>query len=106
MKHALRLASTCGIALLAVAAVPSAAPKDVDAAFQAFWAARSPQDAAKVVGDIAAAGATFDDAWQRLKAGRPYAANVPKGVVKASHKARGREFFYSLDVPNSYDPAK
>jgi hypothetical protein len=106
MKHALRLASACAVALLAAAAVPSAAANDVDAAFQAFWDARSPQDAAKLVRGIVATGVTFDDALKRLKAGRTYAANVPKGVVKASYKARGREFFYSVNVPDSYDPAR
>jgi len=106
MKHPARLAAVCAVALLAAAVVPSAASKDVDAAFQAFWDARSPQDAAKLVRDIVATGVTFDDALKRLKAGRSYTANVPKGIVKASHKARGREFFYSVNVPDSYDPAK
>jgi poly(3-hydroxybutyrate) depolymerase len=106
MKRALQFAAACAVALLAAAVVPSAASKDVDAAFQAFWNARSPQDAAKLVRDIVATGVTFDDALTRLKAGRSYAANVPKGVVKASYKARGREFLYSVNVPDSYDPTK
>ena len=62
MKHPLRLAAACAVALLAAVVVPSAASKDVDAAFQAFWDARSPQDAAKLVRDIVATGVTFDDA--------------------------------------------
>ncbi len=78
--------------------------RDVDAAFKAFWAARSPQDAAKVIPDIVKSGVSFADALKRLKDGRPYAATVAKGVVKFSYTAHGKEFFYAVNVPDSYDP--
>jgi len=106
MKRTGRLFSACAIAFLAATLAPSAAGKDVESAFSAFWSARSPQDAAKLVPDIVASGVAFDDALKRLKVGRPYAANVRKGVVTTSYRANGLEFFYALNVPDSYDPSR
>jgi acetyl esterase/lipase len=82
------------------------AANDVDAAFKAFWDARSPQDVAKLIPGLIASGVSFDEALKRLKAGRLYSANVPKGVVKSSYRAREREFFFALNVPDSYDATK
>ena len=99
----------CAIPLLAatLATMPgAAAEKDIDAVFKRFWDARTPQDAARVVADIAASGVSFDEALARFKAGRPYAANVPKGVVRASYHVNGVEYFYALNIPASYDPAR
>ena len=106
MTHSFRrLVFVSTLALLAATAAASAASADVDAAFKAFWAASTQQDAAKVVPDLLRSGVTVDEALKRLKAGRPYSAIVPKGVVKASYKAHGKEFFYAVNVPESYDPA-
>jgi acetyl esterase/lipase len=96
-------------ALAYSATMPGAAvgaANDVDAAFKAFWDARSPQDAAKLIPGLLASGVSFDEALKRLKAGRSYSANVPKGVVKSSYRTREREFFYALNVPDSYDATK
>jgi acetyl esterase/lipase len=107
MKHtSVRLVLVAALGLLASTFAASAASADIDAAFKAFWAARTPQDAAKVVPDLLRSGLTVDEAVKRLKAGRPYSPAVPKGVVKASYKAHGREFFYAVNVPASYDPAE
>jgi poly(3-hydroxybutyrate) depolymerase len=96
----------CALAALAASIAVSAASAEVDRAFNGFWAARTPQEAAKLVPDIVRSGVTFDEASRRLKAGRPYAANVPKGIVRSSYQAGGREFFYAVNVPDSYDPAQ
>jgi hypothetical protein len=107
MKPAYWLLSACAVALLAGGAAPAAAAKDVDSIFKAFWDARSPQDASKIAPDIAASGVTFEDALKLFKAGRPYTAKVKKGVVTASYRAPdGLEFFYALNIPESYDPAR
>jgi hypothetical protein len=106
MRHTpLRLVLIGALGLVAAVRLGGAATADVDAAFKAFWAARNPQDAAKAVPDIVTTGVSVADALKRLKDGRPYAPTAPKGVVKASYTAHGREFFYSVDVPASYDPA-
>src|SRR5262245_26696784 len=94
------------VALACVVVAASAASNDVDSAFKAFWDAKQVQDAVKIAPDVVRTGVTFDEAWKRLKAGRPYQAAVPKGVIKASYKAHAKEFFYAVNVPDSYDPAR
>jgi hypothetical protein len=104
MKRLLLLST---IPLLAATLSPSVSAKDVDALFKAFWEAHTPQDAAKIVPDIVGSGVAFDDALKRFKAGRPYAAKVRKGVVTTSYRGpNGLEFFYALNIPESYDPAR
>jgi acetyl esterase/lipase len=94
--------------LLVVLGGPSTAgaAKDIDAAFAAFWEARTPQEAARRVPDVVASGVSFDDAVTRLRAGRPYSSHVPKGVVRRSHVVNGVEYFYAVNVPPSYDPGR
>lgn len=107
MKSTVRLLSACSIVLLTATLAPSAAGKDVDAVFKAFWDAPSPQDAAKIVPDIIATSVSFDEALKRLKAGRPYSAKARKGVVTTSYRApNGLEFFYALNIPEAYDPTR
>src|SRR6267378_832635 len=113
MKQAFRLTVACAVAALATMVAVrvtslelAAATKDVDQAFKAFWDARAPQDAAKAVRDIVASGVTFDDAFKRLKDGRSYSSDVPKGVVRASYRTHGKEFFYAINVPESYDASR
>jgi hypothetical protein len=108
MHTTIRLAAAA--ALAACLALPvrgvTAADAKADQAFAAFWSARSPKDAAKAIPGILASGVTFDDAWQRLRQGRPYAADVATGIVRSSYGAHGREFFYAVDVPRSYSPTR
>ena len=107
MKRASWLPSVCAVVFLAATLLPSTAAKDVDAVFKAFWDARGPQDAAKIVPEIVGSGMTFDEALKRFEAGRPYVANVQTGVVTTSYRAaNGFEFFYALNVPRSYDPTR
>ncbi len=78
----------------------------IDAAFEKFWAAHSPDDADHVVGEIVNTGVTFDDAWKRLKAGRVYSAQKA-GVVTLSNRTKDKiEHFYSVNVPENYDSAR
>jgi predicted esterase len=83
-----------------------AASSAIDQAFEQFWNASSPEAAANTVDAIVKSGVSFDDALARLKKGRTYRNDVPRGVVKLSHRIGGDEFPYQLDVPESYDPAK
>ena len=105
MKRAFWPLFVCAAGVLAATLTPYAAGKDVDAVFKTFWDAHNPQDAAKVVPDIVASGVSFDEALKRLKAGRSYSAKVKKGVVTTSYR-NGLEFFYALNIPESYDPAR
>src|SRR5947207_15895936 len=63
-----------------------AASSAIDQAFEQFWNASSPDAAAKTIDTIVKSGVTFDDAFVRLKNGRAYRADVPRGVVKLTHR--------------------
>jgi len=82
------------------------AASKIDAAFQKFWAADSPADAAKVVPEVIKAGVTFEDAFQRLKAGRTYSAQQAGVIMRSNRTEDGVEHNYAVNVPASYDPAR
>jgi len=78
----------------------------IDSAFQKFWSAASPDEAELYTDDVIKSGVTFDEALQRLKAGRTYTA-AKTGVVMLQNKTKdGLEHFYALNVPANYDPAQ
>lgn len=88
------------------AAAEQASASAADAAFTQFWEARNPQEAAKPAEAVVQSGVSFDAALTRLKRGRPYSSDVPRGVVTLSHRMAGGEFWYRLDVPETYDVAR
>ncbi|MGC4080912.1 MAG: hypothetical protein QM736_02020 [Vicinamibacterales bacterium] len=101
-----------GLAVLGVtglgssrARVEAASPAS-DAALATFVAAANPADAAKQVDAVVRSGATFAEAFAALKKGRTYAADVPKGISRASRKDGDLEFIYQVEVPASYDPSR
>jgi len=99
----------CTLCILCVlgAAVSTAAPPSIDAAFKKFWEAHSPQEASKTVQDIVSSGVTFADALARFKRGRTYDATVKRvTLVHFQRRSVAGDFFYELVVPASYDPAR
>jgi predicted esterase len=78
----------------------------VDKAFARFWDARSPEDAAKAVDGVIKSGVSIADALARLKRGRPYRADAPRGALARTHRTMGADFNYSVDVPESYDSSR
>jgi len=83
-------------------APPSAA---VDAAFQKFWAARSPGEAAKQVDALVKTGVAYDEALRRLRQGRAY-VEQKTGVVMLTNRTGDKvEHYYAVNVPAGYDPA-
>jgi enterochelin esterase-like enzyme len=101
-----------GVAVLAACvsgamAVPLAArPDGIDDAFRKFWDARNPQEASKAADRMERSGIRFDDALARLKAGRPYAKDVPVGAITASRRTADGEFKFVVHVPSDYDPGR
>lgn len=83
-----------------------AAAAAIDAAFDQWWSASDPDGARGAASRVIQSGVTFDDAFRRLRAGRTYARDVPTGVVLERRRAEGEEFYYSLDVPPTYDPSR
>lgn len=96
------------VAALTTFAVTSSAarPTSIDAAFQKFWEARDPDQAGKVADEVVQSGVGFDAALARLREGRSYSANVPRGIVRLSRRDSDGEFFYALNVPDNYDPSR
>src|SRR2546427_8561413 len=108
MKHIARAAALAVISLGATLALSAdqGNASAVDAAFKAYWDAPSTWDAAAAVPAILASGVTFDEAWRRLKEGRPYSATAKKGVVKYAYEANGLGFYFAVDIPESYKPPR
>ena len=105
-RHVTGRATLCVAAVLALALPLAAASPAADRAFNQFWRATTPAEASKAVAAIVKAGGGFDETLALLKRGRPYAFDVPRGVLRLSHVIGGTTFPYMLDVPTSYDPAK
>jgi hypothetical protein len=97
-------AGLIAVALMLALATPTRAQRSLDDAFRTFWRAADSAQAAAAAESIVKLTPAFDDAFQRLRKGRPYLPDVPKGVVRGSHDMAGRSFAYSLDVPPTYDP--
>ena len=93
--------ATCGV-LLTLFVSAGQTPTAIDTAFAKYWGAKSSVDAAKAGADIVKAGISFEDAYARLKRGRPFEPHPPTGIVEAH---RG-EFTYHLDVPAGYDASR
>jgi len=103
--HARVLAVVC-CAVAGVVLASAASSSSIDAAFEKFWSARNAQDAAKAVPQVVGAGVAFDEALQRLKAGRVYRPDVKRGTTRLQRRTSAGEFFYDLYVPQTYDPAR
>jgi poly(3-hydroxybutyrate) depolymerase len=78
----------------------------IDQAFATFWEARNPAEAAAAIPGVIKSGVTFDAALGRLKRGRPYPVDAPRGVVQLANRTPAAEFPYTLDVPQSYDSSR
>ena len=76
-----------------------------DAAFQKFWEARSPAEAATAAGDVARSGVTFEEAWRRLKRGRGYEPQA-SGVIQLNNRFDGVDHYLAVNVPPGYDPSR
>jgi dienelactone hydrolase len=93
------------VASAAALAGQGASAPGVDRAFVQFWEADNPRDAEQRVGDLLEAGVTFDAAWARLKAGRPY-GEQPLGTVDMPHRTGGVVLENVVEIPDDYDPAR
>jgi acetyl esterase/lipase len=76
----------------------------VDAAFQRFWDAKSPAEAARLVDGVITSGVSFDDALRRLKQGRSYGPQKAGVVITTNRTDDKVEHYYAVTVPPAYDP--
>jgi hypothetical protein len=86
--------------------VLSGATPGADDAFRTFWDAPDPQAAVRAAEGVIASGVTFDEAYARLKRGRPYSSAAPRGLVRLKHRFALGDFWYALEVPEAYDPSR
>lgn len=96
-----------GLAVTLAAAPPRQDTTPVDRAFSAFWSASSQAEAARRIDAIIKTGVPVEDALTRLRHGREYHADVPRGL----QFGRTRTFDaidhqYAFVVPKSYDPTR
>ncbi|HUR32935.1 MAG TPA: PDZ domain-containing protein [Vicinamibacterales bacterium] len=91
---------------VAASAYQGSSTAGADAAFAQFFEARTAAEAMTASEQIVASGLSVDDVLARLKRGRSYSDTVPRGVVQASYLAGTTEYFYTLDVPESYDATR
>jgi hypothetical protein len=103
--RSLALAVLAGVALTAAQGSPRASAP-TDAPFSDFLQAPTAREAAAVADRIVASGVGFEEAFARLRRGRVYSRDVPRGVIEGKHRSETGEYFYTLDVPQSYDPAR
>ena len=76
-------------------------------AFERFWAAGSVAEARDRIEGIVESGVTFEDAYDRLERGRSYDfARHRHRRTPVSGGAGGVEYYYHLNVPESYDPER
>jgi predicted esterase len=101
-----RAAAGLAIASAIVLSTSLTAQRSLDDAFAAFWNAKDPAQAAAAADPITRLAPSFDAAFQRLRRGRTYSAEVAKGVVRGRHAIGGRTFAYSIEVPQAYEPAR
>jgi hypothetical protein len=93
-------------AVLASAGARAQSHSAIDAAFQKFWAANSPDEAGRIADEIAKTNITFDDALHRLKQGRTYAAQKTGVIQLQNRTSDGVEHYFAVNVPPDYDPAR
>jgi hypothetical protein len=101
----------CLVAIAALLQSPAARAQQptsssIDAAFQKFWAADSPAEAARRADAIFKTGITFDDALHRLQAGRTYTAQKTGVLHLSNTTSDGIEHNYAVNIPPSYDPSR
>ncbi|HET6957891.1 MAG TPA: PDZ domain-containing protein [Vicinamibacterales bacterium] len=85
---------------------PAAQASTADGAFETFWAASTPDEASRLADPIIRSGLSFDELYRRLQRGRPYGAR-DAGVVRMDNRTSdGIEHFFSVSVPEHYDPAR
>jgi hypothetical protein len=81
-------------------------PSALDEGFTKFFLADDPATATIEAEKIVKSGVTFDDAWARLKKGRPYVFEK-RGEFSLRWKSSVGPYFNNIvNVPADYDPAR
>ncbi len=96
-----RAAASAVVAILLGQAAQPTGP--LDAAMTDFWHASS--DRARQIDRVIATGASFDEVFARLAAGRPYSREVPRGELAwQTIISGGARLPTTVIIPGDYDP--
>ena len=80
---------------------------DVDRLFEAFWSAKTQDRQKKAATALVRADVDFETLCQRLKKGRTYSEDVPRGLFHLTRvDGHGTTFPFSLLVPEDYVPTR
>jgi dienelactone hydrolase len=79
----------------------------LDRAFRAFWSAPHAAAASDRVDVVVKTGVSFDEALTRVRHGRDYTADVPRGLQFGRHRTfDGLDHEYAFVIPKNYDPSR
>ncbi len=78
----------------------------LDLAFEAYWSAPTLEEARAASDRILELAPDFDDAYARLRKGRIYDADAPRGKLLRTHVIDGVDHHYMLFIPESYDASR
>jgi dienelactone hydrolase len=78
----------------------------LDQAFKAFWDAGDPIGATKRIGEIVKTGVAFDDALARVRRGRDYSSDVPRGTQRVVQRVTTLDHPYTVVIPENYDATR
>jgi hypothetical protein len=93
--------------LLTAVPLNSKQASPAETAFTAFLSAASQADAVRRIDAVVTARPPFVDALSRLRQGRTYAANVPRGLQFGRTRTSDNiDHEYVFDVPQTYEPSR
>ena len=96
-----------GVVLAKASGGSAADPAAVERALDRFLSAPSRAAAQPLIKSVVESGATFDQAYARLKRGRSYVQTVPLGLQRLKRQTSdGLEHTYALVVPDDYTPKR
>ncbi len=72
--------------------------------FQMYWTSKDQNVRKSLEPKIQGLGFSFDSLYSKLKNGRKYSDNVPKGKLIRTHKIQGKNHHYMIFVPSNYNP--
>ena len=105
--RAIGLAVVAGSLAAVLAASAQEPASAVDRAFRSFWSAPNAMSAAERIEPILKSGVSFDEALSRVRHGRDYEADVPRGLQFGRHRtADGMDHEYAFVIPRDYDPSR
>ena len=93
-------------AFLALAVRPAADTPAIERAFKEFWDADDPAGAAKRIPDILKTGVSFEDAVMRVRRGRDYSSDVPRGAQRLIQRVTTLAHPYTVVIPQDYDATR